>query len=170
MNSWEEVKKCLAGKMSSEAYANWVSRTSFRAAIGDGIAVLVPDEATKICMESDYGDYVSSALRELELPFRRITYEVSEEKPSCGKDGGEMELREQDYNRTADVMSFGPPTAQLNARLTFDSFVVGPCNQFAHAAARAVATTPSRSYNPLFIYGGVGMGKTHPCTQSAVRW
>jgi chromosomal replication initiator protein len=49
----------------------------------------------------------------------------------------------------------------LNPKFTFDSFVVGSCNQFAHAAARSVATNPSRSYNPLFIYGGVGMGKTH---------
>ncbi len=49
----------------------------------------------------------------------------------------------------------------MNPKFTFDSFVVGSCNQFAHAAAQAVATTPSKSYNPLFIYGGVGMGKTH---------
>ena len=53
------------------------------------------------------------------------------------------------------------PASPLNPKFTFDSFVVGACNQFAHAAARSVATNPSRSYNPLFIYGGVGMGKTH---------
>ena len=54
-----------------------------------------------------------------------------------------------------------PPVSPLNPKFTFDTFVVGACNQFAHAAARSVATNPSRSYNPLFLYGGVGMGKTH---------
>ena len=53
------------------------------------------------------------------------------------------------------------PTAPLNPKFTFDSFVVGACNQFAHAAAQAVAIDPSRRYNPLYLYGGVGMGKTH---------
>ena len=58
-------------------------------------------------------------------------------------------------------MRNGSPAPSLNPKFTFDTFVVGACNQFAHAAAKSVAKNPSRSYNPLFIYGGVGMGKTH---------
>jgi chromosomal replication initiator protein len=67
---------------------------------------------------------------------------------------------------TTPAVNGGPSEADvsssaLNPKFTFDSFVVGACNQFAHAAAKSVATNPSRSYNPLFLYGGVGMGKTH---------
>src|SRR5437868_937321 len=60
---------------------------------------------------------------------------------------------------TVDDLESG--TSSLNPKFTFESFVVGACNQFAHAAAKSVATNPSHSYNPLFLYGGVGMGKTH---------
>ncbi len=56
---------------------------------------------------------------------------------------------------------FASASGQINPKFRFENFVVGSCNQFAHAAARAVANSPSRSYNPLFIYGGVGVGKTH---------
>ena len=58
-------------------------------------------------------------------------------------------------------LNFDSTNNAFNPKYTFESFVVGSCNQFAHAAARAVATNPSRMYNPLYLYGGVGMGKTH---------
>jgi chromosomal replication initiator protein len=160
MNIWEEIKRCLQLRMSSEAYRNWVSRTSFRAAAGNSILVTVPDEATRTCMESDYADYVSAVVHELKLPVERVCYEVG--AAECAeRAAGAFTANGANGHRPADEVPFGAPTAQLNTRLTFDSFVVGPCNQFAHAAAKAVATMPGRSYNPLFIYGGVGMGKTH---------
>jgi chromosomal replication initiator protein len=155
MNYWEQIKQGLEGRMSAEAYRNWVQRTSLKFAEGDVISVVVPDEATKICMESDYADHVMSVIRGLQLPFRRVYYDVGVLENGHGNRNGSADRASQ-----GDIF-FAPPAAQLNTRFTFDSFVVGPCNQFAHAAARAVANMPGRSYNPLFIYGGVGMGKTH---------
>jgi len=159
MNSWEKIKQHLEGRMSPEAYRNWVQRTILKSAAGDTISVVVPDEATKICMESDYGDHVLSVIRELKLPFRRVCYEVGTVENGSSHAG--VNGNGNGSRNGADEVFFGPAAADLNNRFTFDSFVVGPCNQFAHAAAKAVATTPGCSYNPLFIYGGVGMGKTH---------
>lgn len=98
-------------------------------------------------MESEYADSVQAAILDLNLPFRRVRYEVG-----------------QDCLVPAEMSPesvFHGGTTQINFKFNFDNFVVGPCNQFAHAAAQAVSTMPARSYNPLFIYGGVGMGKTH---------
>jgi chromosomal replication initiator protein len=158
MNCWDEIKSGLESRMSAEAYRNWVGRTTLKSSDGDLINVIVPDEATKVCMESDYADYVVSVARELQLSACRFQYEVGAVAESNGKAASAN--GSSDESLKGDVV-FGPATAHLNTRLTFDSFVVGPCNQFAHAAAQAVASMPGRSYNPLFIYGGVGMGKTH---------
>ena len=111
--------------------------------------VAVPNEATRAWMREEYADLVSSAIRSLALPVERTVYELGtvDSASAPEKSNGGM------------FMQF--PQASLNPRLTFENFVVGSCNQFAHAAAKAVAGSPSKSYNPLFIYGGVGMGKTH---------
>lgn len=135
--------------MSGDAYRNWVGRTTYRALEGDTLRIAVPDEATKECMETDYARQVAEAIGDLHLVIRIVQYELgppADSPPGLG-------------NSFSD--GFQQSTGQLNTRFTFDTFVVGACNQFAHAAAKAVATMPSKSYNPLFIYGGVGMGKTH---------
>ncbi len=148
MDFWEQVKERIAGQISSESYQNWIARTVFHRMDGDTLFVTAPNAATKEWMESEYSDLTRSAVQALQLPVRQVRFELA------GRFVG-----------AADSVSreglFAPPDSQLNPKFTFDSFVVGTCNQFAHAAAKAVATMPSRSYNPLFIYGGVGMGKTH---------
>ncbi len=144
-NQWEQIKARLTTKVSPRAYEDWVLRTAFESADGNWLRVSVPDQVTKDWMEQEYADDVRQVIRDLNLPIERVVYTPRVSVAAA----------------SAPEPLFAAPTSQLNQRLTFDNYVVGSCNQFAHAAARAVANSPSRSYNPLFIYGGVGMGKTH---------
>jgi chromosomal replication initiator protein len=149
MNAWEEIKQNLAGRVRAEAFQNWVARTSYKSLIDGCLTVVVPNELTRDWMQTEYAPLVRSIVRDKDLPVSAIEYETA--VPSDGA---------IDLGSLTDTLA--PATnLQLNPKFTFDSFVVGSCNQFAHAAAKAVATMPSRSYNPLFIYGGTGMGKTH---------
>src|SRR5205085_5385242 len=110
----------------------------------------VPNEETRVWMESEYSGMVNSMLRDMGLGLSSVIYELF----SPSQNGKVSDALPKDE-------IFNSPRTQLNPKFTFNSFVVGSCNQFAHAAAQSVATTPSRRYNPLFIYSGVGMGKTH---------
>jgi len=149
MNAWEEIKQNLAGRVRAEAFQNWVARTSYKSLIDGCLTVVVPNELTRDWMQTEYAPLVRTVILEKDLPVTKIEYEAA--FPSDGV----VEL-----GSLADALT-PANNLQLNPKFTFDSFVVGSCNQFAHAAAKAVATMPSRSYNPLFIYGGVGLGKTH---------
>lgn len=155
MNSWDQIKQEIATSISLESFQNWIADTTFSREESDRLCVKVPDESTRSWMEREYSERVSQAILKLRLPIRTVRYEVSAQhldvqpKPIAISPGPGGDL------------PFQAPISQMNSKFTFDNFVVGSCNQFAHAAARAVATRPSQSYNPLFIYGGVGMGKTH---------
>jgi chromosomal replication initiator protein len=151
MDPWELVKTTLAGKLSAESYHNWFSSTRLVVARDETLWVAVPSEPAKRYIEQEYVGLVSAAIRELALPVRQVLYELA--------GAAEASLAEPDS--PPREVSFQRVATRLNPRFTFASFVVGSCNQFAHAAAKAVATRPSERYNPLFIYGGVGMGKTH---------
>jgi chromosomal replication initiator protein len=151
MNFWDQTRKHLQQKLSTENYDNWFKGTAFVGIAGGTLFVSTPDRETLEVLESEYAGVVKGAIRDLGLPVEEVSYEA-------------LPARGSRNQALASVDSTVDPEASansLNTKFTFDSFVVGACNQFAHAAARSVATNPSRSYNPLFIYGGVGMGKTH---------
>ncbi len=147
-NAWETIKEHLGTTLTSEAYDNWVAKTSYVGEAGQQLRVRVPDEVTKSWMESEYAARVKSVIRDLRLPVAEVQYELDATPPLASP-------------REVESQFFHPARKQLNRKFVFDSFVVGSCNQFAHAAAVAVAAKPSESYNPLFIYGGSGMGKSH---------
>jgi chromosomal replication initiator protein len=147
MNFWDQLRSYLQHKVSEESYQNWLSGTAFTGLDGDTLFVTVPNLETAAWLETEFGAMIRTAIHDLGLPIKKVAYEAL---PSRGQTAALLESPELES-----------PVSNLNPKFTFDSFVVGACNQFAHAAARSVATNPSRSYNPLFLYGGVGMGKTH---------
>lgn len=150
MNPWDEIKERLARRLSTESFQNWVAPTTFERIEHGVLWVAVPSETTRGWLEQEYGDTVISEVRAVHPTICNISYVI---RGSAGS-------RPPVNGYPAEPM-FSSPGGQLNPKFTFDSFVVGSCNQFAHAAAQRVATKPSSVYNPLFIYGGVGMGKTH---------
>ncbi len=148
-NGWDQIKQYLQVRVTTEAYRNWIQKTDYEALEGGRLRVRVPDEITKQWLEQEYYDQIRGAIRELQLPVEEIQFKI----------GALIGVQNGTYSDPG--ITFAAPITQLNPRFSFQSYVVGSCNQFAHAAAQAVANSPSKSYNPLFIYGGVGMGKTH---------
>ena len=155
VNAWELVKQTLAASLSSESFENWVVRTSMARTDGETIFVSVPNEATRQWMEREYSAQVKEAISYLSLPFQNVVYdlEAPAERMAATVSYSRPATTNHAYSDSSQSIEalFSQPVATLNPKFTFDKFVVGSCNQFAHAAAHAVATRPSRSYNPLFI-------------------
>jgi chromosomal replication initiator protein len=161
-DAWDDIKTSLAKTLSDGAYQNWISRTSL-ASMADGeLTVRVPDETTEAWIRQEYTSQIRSVVEDLKLPIRRIRYTVSAAPVQAAASASQGFSPSFVANGHVHAEPLFESSANwLNPRLTFGTYVVGSSNQLAHAAAHAVATMPSRSYNPLFIYGGVGIGKTH---------
>jgi chromosomal replication initiator protein len=153
---WDEVLGRIENKVNRYSYFTWFRQTSFVADDGSKITVRVADPMVVDWLTKHYGGVINEALAEVGRPGARL--EFVQEGPAPER-----------TDAPADAASTGEPDtlpnavdlAGLSPRYSFDTFIVGSSNQFAHAACRAVAEAPSRSYNPLFLYGGVGLGKTH---------
>lgn len=154
MNAWQEILSYLKTKVNTQSYQTWLRPTRFSHISNDSIVVRVPNREFQDWIQEKYGSLIHRAMEELKLGYREVAYtfeDGAEKKPAA----------ENESKAIQGKLDFDSTAHQLDARYTFDTFVVGSCNQFAHAAARAVAQAPSEMYNPLFLYGGVGLGKTH---------
>jgi len=139
---WDEVLARVEGKVNRHSFATWFRPTSYVGLDGARLRVAVPNAQFREWLTKNYQGVLAEALGEVGRPELQVVFEESIDAATAAE--------------TSDREG-----SLLNPKYTFESFVVGASNQFAHAAARAVAEIPSKSYNPLFIYGGVGLGKTH---------
>ena len=147
MNLWDEVLAKVEAKVNRHSFATWFRPTTFHALHGSSLLVQVPNPQFKDWLARNYQGIIAESLHDLGRAEVQVVFEC-EAAAAAAPDAGS--------DREAVAVS-----TALNPKYTFESFVVGSSNQFAHAAARAVAEIPSKSYNPLFLYGGVGLGKTH---------
>jgi chromosomal replication initiator protein len=166
-NPWIRILDALEKKINRHSYDTWLKPTRYSHASGKVIYVRVPTSEFRH-IEEKYADLIQEALDNLNLEFQDVKFVTPEDDPAATPvrhDGGlsvPAPVQPQTSSAVAHQARFDwDGAAQLNPRYTFEAFVIGAGNQFAHAASLAVAERPSKAYNPLFIYGGVGMGKTH---------
>ncbi len=149
-NIWNEVLKLIKVELTEVSFNTWL-KTIKPITIAENIVVLAaPNEFTKNILEGRYLNLIKNAIKQV----TNIDYEIKFVIP-----GEDISLNVGQSIVNNNLIN--EQRAQLNPKYTFDTFVIGNSNRFAHAACLAVAEAPAQAYNPLFIYGGVGLGKTH---------
>ena len=163
-NPWLRILDALEKKINRHSYDTWLKPTRYSHSSNGIMYVRVPTAEFRIVGDK-YADLIQEALDNLNMDYRDVEFVTPEDDPAATPvrhDGGLSVPQSPQVNSHVSQARFDwDGAAQLNARYTFDAFVIGSGNQFAHAACQAVAQRPSKAYNPLFLYGGVGMGKTH---------
>ncbi len=156
---WDSVLARIETKVNRFSYYSWFRQTSLLGDNGNTITIRVADPMVVDWLTKHYAGVIGEALAEVGRQGAALKFVP---------DGAEPDTPEESSPSAAEPSPEKPPEAAspsevvgLSPRYSFDAFIVGASNQFAHAACRAVAEAPSRSYNPLFLYGGVGLGKTH---------
>src|SRR5277367_2875092 len=180
LNYWVRILAALEKKINRQSYETWLKPTRFSHLEGKKLFVRIPSTDFQHIGDR-YADLIQEAIDNLGLDVESVSFTTPEQDPRTPKvreDGGFAPVPSHSQNaphlnsrssRAGSTHGVGPEqsrfdwstASQLNPRYQFDAFVIGSGNQFAMAAAQAVAERPSKAYNPLFLYGGVGMGKTH---------
>ncbi len=164
---WDQVLSRIEDQVGRHSFSTWFKPTSLLSDGGQTLSIRVPNLLFVEWLPRHYSVVLAEAMREVGRPDAKLVF-VPDAAAGAGRSAvaGWTEAPGAPEAPPPQVMVTNSEPEPVRAgslipRYTFDTFIVGPSNQFAHAACRAVAETPSRSYNPLFIHGGVGLGKTH---------
>ncbi|MFB1051706.1 chromosomal replication initiator protein DnaA [Paraliobacillus sp. JSM ZJ581] len=154
---WTSTLAKIKEKVSKPSYDTWLKNTSANNITEDTIIISAPNEFARDWLESRYTSLISDALFEVTGAKLKTKFVIPETEHL--QEDKSHEAKKIPTIRTSDNNQL--PKTMLNDKYTFNTFVIGSGNRFAHAASLAVAEAPAKAYNPLFIYGGVGLGKTH---------
>ncbi len=169
MNVWDQILRRVETKVNRHSFYTWFKPTSFLAEEGSALMVRVPNGLFRDWLTKHYSGVISEAMTEVKKGHLSVNFVAEAAADPSGvaltpeeiAEATALEVLDASPQTVPPALPGAPGPVGLNPRYTFDTFIVGSSNQFANAACRAVAEAPSRSYNPLFIYGGVGLGKTH---------
>jgi chromosomal replication initiator protein len=150
---WTDVSRRLQGALNEKTYRTWFGEASAESLDDDTFVLGVANDFTREWIENHFRGLIEAAVRDSVGNERRVHIAVVDSEPASPRPPP-LPWAEPEAPRRE--RAFG-----LNPKYTFDRFVIGSSNRFAHAAALAVAEAPAQAYNPLFIYGGTGLGKTH---------
>ena len=169
--SWARIRGRLREEVGDSEYRSWLRQMTLAGVEGDEAIITLPTRFLRDWVSSHYGDRLRAIWQQENPGIRRIDLRVGPAQRTALQDGAEAPAQAPAGNsppsRAADARQEW--SAPLDPRFTFDTFIVGKPNEFAHACARRVAEKPaSPGFNPLFLYGGVGLGKTH--LMHAIAW
>lgn len=172
--AWSRVRGHLRSQIGKDAYQNWIHPLDFVGADHGVVQIAAPTSFIGTWVQRNYGDAIRQLLTKESVPVTRLEFTVAApQQDAATANLGSIAAPVRDSARAEAVPAVAQPDVELpqsplDGRFTFENFVVGKPNELAHAAARRVAEGGDVSFNPLFLYGGVGLGKTH--LMHAIAW
>ena len=176
-NVWGKILHSLKGRLNQQTLDTWFSPIKFESLDNSQhvLRLRAPNQVVKDWVVSNYGNVLTESLNELRLSEYSVGWVVGKVPDWVGQPLTlDLSISDDDLDQKTSSSTDAVPAVtvsepvplqqsepSLSSKYTYESFVVGSCNQFAHAASLAVAEAPGRTYNPLYLYGGVGLGKTH---------
>ncbi len=161
---WLEARTNIAKVLTPQTFDTWIKPIGFLTLKSNQIFLEVPNKFVKEWVEEKYLSMIQEAISSLTGVKFQVEFKISDKSSGEKIADAPVSAASHDEPPPREKARQGEPVSNLNPKYTFETFVCGASNQFAHAASQAVANNPATNYNPLFIYGGVGLGKTHLLT------
>ncbi len=158
---WQAILGSLEISLSKANFNTWFKNTSIAERGADFILIAVPSAFNRDWIAAKYHQEMLKALKSLAPEIKEIKYQLGNNQPATSQNSHTKKAVKTSQETQTSSDAFAVGSSGLNPKYTFETLIIGKNNELAHAASQAVAKTPGTQYNPLFIYGGVGLGKTH---------